>query len=172
MIDLDDDIWAEELTHAYGSARDIPDLLREVKRDPTPKSSSRDEPWFTLWSSLCHQGDVYDASFAAVPHLVAVLEQAEFPISWDFFALPAAIECSRVHGSVDMPLELSLPYSRALDKLLPTAMRFKGESWDHDGVQSVCAAIAAAQGAIDLADALLELGPEMTRRFLVREGLR
>ncbi len=171
MIELDDLLWGD-LTHAYGSAANIPDLLRQVAADPSPKSSSRDEPWFTLWSSLCHQGDVYEASFAAVPHLVKVLHVAQPPLAWDFFALPAAIECSRARGSIEIPVELSLPYTRALSQLLPAAVRLEKEPWNHDGAQSVCAAIAAAKGATDLAEALLELGPETTHRFLVREGLR
>ena len=30
-----------------------------------------------LWSSLCHEGDVYTASYAAVPHIVQMANSSE-----------------------------------------------------------------------------------------------
>ncbi|MER5492268.1 hypothetical protein [Streptomyces sp. NPDC002490] len=55
--------WSR-LTHAYGSAADVPDLLDGIVSDPSP------ERWNDLWATLCHQGTVYEASFAALPRLV------------------------------------------------------------------------------------------------------
>lgn len=57
--------WAY-LTHAYGSARALPALLDRIATEPT------DELWNDLWSALCHQSDVYPASFAALPWLAEV----------------------------------------------------------------------------------------------------
>ncbi|MER6960778.1 MULTISPECIES: hypothetical protein [unclassified Streptomyces] len=57
--------WSQ-LSHAYGSAEDIPAQLDRLASDPTP------ELWSDLWSSLCHQGSVYSASFAALPWLADV----------------------------------------------------------------------------------------------------
>ncbi|WP_432059657.1 hypothetical protein [Streptomyces sp. S1] len=54
--------WSR-LSHAYGSAEDIPALLARVEAEPAP------EAWTDLWSALCHQGSVYPASFAALPRL-------------------------------------------------------------------------------------------------------
>ncbi|MER7701789.1 hypothetical protein ABTX81_02650 [Kitasatospora sp. NPDC097605] len=54
--------WSR-LSHAYGSADDIPDLLDRIASAPTA------ELWNDLWSALCHQGSVYPASFAALPWL-------------------------------------------------------------------------------------------------------
>lgn len=59
----------DELNHAFGSAGDIPALLADLAFFPA-ESSYEAEPWFSLWSSLCHQGDIYSASFAAVPEIV------------------------------------------------------------------------------------------------------
>lgn len=55
-----------ELTHAYGSAEDIPGLFQRLG------GAEDDEVWQELWSSLCHQGSVYDASWAAVPRLTDI----------------------------------------------------------------------------------------------------
>ncbi|MFJ9324237.1 hypothetical protein [Streptomyces globisporus] len=54
------------LSHAYGSAEDVPDLLDRIASEPKP------ELWSDLWSALCHQGSVYSASFAALPWLAGV----------------------------------------------------------------------------------------------------
>ncbi|MER5355611.1 hypothetical protein ABT093_35460 [Kitasatospora sp. NPDC002551] len=54
--------WSR-LSHAYGPADDIPDLLDRIASAPT------DELWNDLWSALCHQGSVYPASLAALPWL-------------------------------------------------------------------------------------------------------
>lgn len=54
--------WSR-LSHAYGSAEDIPALLDRIAAEPTS------ELWSDLWSALCHQGSVYSASFAALPWL-------------------------------------------------------------------------------------------------------
>jgi hypothetical protein len=59
------DDWSQ-LSHAYGSAGDIPALLDRIAREPRP------ELWSDLWSALCHQGSVYSASFAALPWLAGV----------------------------------------------------------------------------------------------------
>lgn len=62
--------WSE-LTHAYGSAEDIPGLFARLG------GSEDDAVWQELWGSLCHQGSVYDASWAAMPVLVDIaLERA------------------------------------------------------------------------------------------------
>jgi hypothetical protein len=57
--------WSE-LTHAYGSAEDIPGLFARLG------GAEDDQVWQELWSALCHQGSVYDASWAAMPVLADI----------------------------------------------------------------------------------------------------
>ncbi|WP_043465138.1 hypothetical protein [Kitasatospora sp. MBT66] len=64
--------WSQ-LSHAYGSAEDIPALLDRIEADPS------DGHWSALWSALCHQGSVYSASFAALPRLTAIAATAADP---------------------------------------------------------------------------------------------
>ena len=71
VLSLESTEWGE-LTHAYGPATNIPDLLRRLANEPGPSEHREQEPWWSLWSSLCHQGDVYQASYVAVPHIVDV----------------------------------------------------------------------------------------------------
>ena len=73
-------------------------LLRQLSDDPRPKAGYKDEPWFSLWSALCHQGDVYSASYVAVPHVVQIALTAKGKIDAGFFLLPACIEVARATG--------------------------------------------------------------------------
>jgi len=97
MLALGADDW-KLLEHAYGPAEDIPRLLEQLAEDPRPKSHYEEEPWFTLWSSLCHQGDVYTASYAAVPHLVGICLSSDGPVDLGFFQLPACVEIAHATG--------------------------------------------------------------------------
>ena len=74
------------MEHAYGQASDIPPLLRQLQN--LPGSEGQSEPWFTLWSALAHQGDVFSASFAAVPHVIAALSTAPAKADVSFFLFP------------------------------------------------------------------------------------
>jgi hypothetical protein len=103
MLALDSPRWSE-LEHAYGPAVDIPDLLRAL--DDLPRSDGESEPWFSLWSALAHQGDVYSASFAAVPHVVRVLSTAPDRADGVYFDFPAWIEICRQRRGVHMPFDL------------------------------------------------------------------
>ena len=78
MLKLNDSKWGE-LKDADGPALDIPRLLQDIPEHLDPKKASTDEPWFSLWSALCHQGDVYSASYAAVIYLVQFVSIYIFP---------------------------------------------------------------------------------------------
>jgi hypothetical protein len=86
MIGLDSPEWAN-LKHAYGDAFDMPAILRQLETRPSYDGNS--EPWFSIWSALAHQGDVYSASFAAVPHIVRVLATAPAAASFVYLQFPA-----------------------------------------------------------------------------------
>jgi hypothetical protein len=161
LISLESDQW-HKLTHAYGSASDIPALLRQLAQNPGPKSGYKDEPWFSLWSALCHQEDVYGASYAALPHIVDIGINAQVPIDFSFFQLPACIEVSRNNGrGPEVPPELAEAYFDGLRGLHECAFRHSTEEWSSAMAQSVAAALAAAKGRFKLANALLNLDEDM-----------
>ncbi|WWM27476.1 hypothetical protein QBW33_27625 [Streptomyces sp. B21-104] len=57
--------WAA-LTHAYGSAADVPDCLRALAGEDDEKAA---EALSELYGSILHQGSVYEATAHAVPFL-------------------------------------------------------------------------------------------------------
>ncbi|MDH6575980.1 hypothetical protein [Kitasatospora sp. MAP5-34] len=54
------------LTHAYGSAEDVPELIRALYRTTEEEA---DEAIYELYGNIHHQGTVYPASAPAVPFL-------------------------------------------------------------------------------------------------------
>lgn len=157
MIPLDSPVWSE-LQTAYGSAGDIPGLLKQIIDFPAV-ATYKDEPWFSLWSALCHQGDVYSASFAAVPHVVEALSKDPARASVDYFQLPVCIELARIENELDVPVELKHEYRRALERLPTLAATAACSDWTDDKCAVSLAAIAITTGKHELARLLIEVEP-------------
>lgn len=157
LLPLDSPHWAT-LTHAYGEASDIPGLLRQL--DALPDSLGESPPWFDLWSALAHQGDVYPATFAALPHIVAALARDPGSAPAVFFHFPAWVEVCRKRGGIAVAPELAGAYFAALARLPLLAATAAAQPWDADRLRSVLGAIAAAKGDADVAEMALELTPD------------
>ncbi|TGN73979.1 hypothetical protein E5083_24720 [Streptomyces bauhiniae] len=89
--------WSK-LSHAYGSAEDIPALLDRIASEPKP------DLWSDLWSALCHQGSVYPASFAALPWLADVADSDDREQAVNALTLAGAIMAGaeQPHGAGDV----------------------------------------------------------------------
>jgi hypothetical protein len=163
MLSLESPRW-RELQHAYGSAADIPPLLRAL--ESLPPSAGREEPWFTLWSALAHQGDVYSASFAAVPHVIRALSIAPLRAHFSFFQFPAWVEICRRRKQVPIPSDLDEPYFAALAQLPSLVAAAGPKEWDENFLACALTAIAAAKGFPAMAEAVQELTPLVAAEFL------
>jgi hypothetical protein len=163
MRSLDSTRWSE-LRHAYGEASNIPALLRQL--EGLPQSNGRDEPWFSLWSALAHQGDVYSASFAAVPHVVETLARAPERASSPYFQFPAWVEICRHRKGIPVPNDLQAAYREALNKMPALVAAVSSRDWDEDLLVCALAAIAAAKGYPAVAEATLELTHEVATQFM------
>ncbi len=163
MLSLDSPRWGE-LQHAYGSASDVPPLLHKLQA--LPDAIGESEPWFSLWSSLAHQGDVYSASFAAVPHVVAAIASNPEKASSTYFQFPAWVEICRQRQGTPVSGDLEQAYFDALGQLPALAAAAASRPWDNDMVACVLAAIAVAKGDVSVAEAALELSPEGAASYL------
>jgi hypothetical protein len=164
VLSLQSNHWSE-LRHAYGSAADIPELLARLRG--LPKSEAGAEPWFPLWSALAHQGDVYSASFAAVPHVIEALAIAPSEASDSFFQFPAWIEICRAKNRIEIPQDLEAPYFEALARLPSLVAQASERHWNADFLACALSAIAAAKGQHKIAEAVLEMSsPEAAEEFL------
>lgn len=162
MLSLDSPHW-KELEHAYGAASDTPELLRQL--DSFPTSEGESEPWFTIWSSLAHQGDVYSASFAAVPHVINALSKEPERACFDYFQFPAWVEICRHNNNTKVPDELLSAYLGALSKLPSLVAAASVNEWDEGFLRCALAALAVAKGSPLLAEAVLELSPDVLSDF-------
>lgn len=166
MLALDDTHWTD-LTHAYGSASDIPGLLRQLAEATGPTGDYDSEPWYSLWSSLCHQGDVFDASYAAVPHIVAIACRASGPVDFGFFQLPAAIEISRANGKgPELPSDLASAYRDAVPRLADCVAIHRHENWDGTMLQSAMSALAVAKGHPRMGEAIMNLDDVLIEKLI------
>ena len=157
MLSLNSPRWAE-LEHAYGNAADTPRLLAQLAA--LPPSGGDTEPWYPLWSALTHQGSVFSASFAAVPHVVAALASAPSRATFDYLQFPAWVEVCRVRTGATIAEDLQAPYFESLGKL-PSLVAATSEQLKDPGfLACALSAIAASSGHVAVAEAVLELTSE------------
>lgn len=165
MLSLDHPQW-RNLRHAYGSAGDIPAMLKALENYP-PYLDWKSEPYFSLNSALCHQGDIYDASFAAVPHFVRILSRDPINAPWALFSIPGAIEQCRLKGSaLQIPAELSDSYFSALSELPQIIATAAKAPWDELRCRTLIATIAVVKGQLALSEAIDLLDPKAVDAFL------
>jgi hypothetical protein len=159
MLPLDSARW-HELAQAYGSARDIPRLLEHLDQ---VHDAVRGELWFGLWSTLSHRGDVYTASYAAVPHLVAFAARHAAAEAARALHLVGSIEVGRLTpGNAPVPPDLEAAYSAALRQVPAIIAARLAEPWGRDTTQLLCGVLAIARGHPRFGNAALELEPLVT----------
>jgi len=155
VIALDDREWTG-LSHAYGFAADIPKLLAALAEFPSDKPR-QSEPWHSLWSALCHQGDVYSASFAAVPHIIEAASRDPTRACTSHFLLPTSIELARIAHHAEVPDHLLQSYSTALTRFPQIAASAAMRTWDSDFCHAILAAVAVSKGQWSVAKLLVEV---------------
>lgn len=84
---LEDIPWAR-LRHAFGSASDVPSLLRSVA---SPDAQERSKALTELCNNIWHQGTVYEATPYALPFLIRLLRLRDHPDRASVACLVASI---------------------------------------------------------------------------------
>ena len=112
MLDLNDKRWAE-MKGGYRVPFDPRPLLAQLER-----SKKLDETWYELTGELFHQGDVGEASYAAVPHLVRIHGPRGLPDA-NTYSLVATIDLARGEGkNPEVPKWLQPGYDNAISRHL------------------------------------------------------
>lgn len=97
MLDgLEDIPWAK-LRHAFGSASDVPSLLRSLE---SPDAQTRDNALTELCNNIWHQGTVYEATPHALPFLIRLLRREGRPDRASIACLVASIITGRGYYEV------------------------------------------------------------------------
>ena len=140
MLDLDDFRW----TKLDGSNR--------MRFDPRPLLARLEAgeglaaTWKDLWNELHHQGDVGEASFAAVPHLVRIYRNRG-EINWNIYVIVAIIELARNEGqNPDVPEWLKDDYFSAIRELAEAGAAEVLRAKDPDTIRAILSVLALQRG--------------------------
>jgi hypothetical protein len=159
MLDLNSPMW-KNLQHAYGNAADIPALLEQLIT-AGPQKEYDSEPWFSLWSALCHQYDVYSASFAALPHIIAISGKRPASERLDYLYLAASIEAFRhLYDAPRIPAELQEAYELAIEQASKLILECLEKDWKEADYRILLGGLAIFKGYQALGNALFELDRE------------
>ncbi len=140
MLSYDDPKWREML----GGYR--------MPYDPTPALKSlesgddMDRAWEELWNGLYHQGDLGEASYAVVPHLVRIHKEKR-NLDWNLYGFVSTVEIERKKiDNPAIPDWLEATYASALEDLLSIAFKDLAQSDDPLAVRLILAFIVLAKG--------------------------
>jgi hypothetical protein len=159
MLDLKSSLW-KDLTHAYGSAANIPALLEQLKT-AEPQKAFDSEPWFSLWSALCHQYDVYTASYAALPHIIAIASSRPVRYRIDHLFLASSIEAFRhLDDAPEIPAELQGAYQQAIEQANQLILDCLKIDWQETEYRILLGALAVVRGYPQLGNAIFEIDKE------------
>jgi len=161
MLDLESPKW-RNLSHAYGVASNVPTLIEQLKTAPPPKDW-QSEPWYSLWSSLCHQYDVYTASYAALPHIVAIAASKPVKHRLEFVSFIGAIEAFRHRKKApQIPQFLQEDYFSALDHAASLILDSLVVDWDEEEMTVLLGVYSVMRGHYRLGNAIIFLPEENT----------
>jgi len=152
-------MWID-LRHAYGPASNLPDLLARARTDVRP-GHVPEGVWFQLWSALYHQGDVFTASYAAVPYLVAIARQRGLSESVDPLFLTGCIELGRLEGrGPQIPSHLEAVYHSAIAEAKILTEEFLEAVGTTDPHLELRGTLAALKGDVNGARAIFDADVE------------
>jgi hypothetical protein len=102
--------------------------------------------WEEIWQGLYHQGDVGEASYAAVPHLVRIYKNSG-KIDWNTYAIVSTIELARnVGNNPDVPPWLRNGYEDSIDGLAMTGLGEIAQAKDIEAIRGILSIIAIWKG--------------------------
>jgi len=128
--------------------------------------------WQELWNGLHHQGDVGEAFYAAVPHLVRIHADRGVPKP-DTYALEATIGDARQHGggNPEIPAFLREGYDAAWRHLTDMGLRELGAVSAPAAVSAIIAAIAIGKGMPALGRMAMLVDEDERKEMLEDAGL-
>lgn len=124
--------------------------------------------WHELWEELHHQGDVGEASYTAVPHLVRIHRGRGVP-DWNTYAMVAVIDLARGeevdpdHGkrkNPEVPGWLREGYFQAIRELADAGIKELPSVQNADDLRVILCVIALQKGARTCAPFLLSYSEE------------
>ena len=158
MLALDSPRWGE-LSHAHGSAEDIPKLLQALAT--MDGEEERAELWYGVWALLCPEGASVTAAYAAVPHLLSIAEERGAAEQVSSLHVTTTVEMNRhVAGAPAIPADVVQDYALAIESLPQRVAALANEPWNAAVAQVLAATLLVGKRQPQLARAVLSLGDE------------
>lgn len=105
---------------------------------------------------VVHQGNVYHASYATLPHLVAIAAKQPPPSRIICLNLVGCIAMGQQEGDTpEIPVQLHGPYASALSKAAEIILECLYIDWPDDDYRVLLSALVAVRGHGSLAKAIL-----------------
>jgi hypothetical protein len=159
MLNLDDQRW-NNLKGGYRLPFDPRSLFRKLEL-----SEDVENAWAELWGELHHQGDVGEASYAAVPHLVRIYRQRGIA-DWNTYAFVATIELARGQGkNPKVPDWLESDDFAAIHELAKIGLTEREGTTDPDQVRGILSMLAIDKGTRTYGRVLLNYSEEELDEF-------
>jgi hypothetical protein len=156
VLDLHSPRWSE-LSHAFGSAEDVPRLLTALAT--LDGDRARAELWFGVWALLCPADTIAPAAFAAVPHLLAITTSRGIFERSAAMHVAAHVESSRhLPTAPSIPDDLVADYAAAIESLPALVADAAVAPWDGAVAQVMAAALLVGKHQPALARSVLQLG--------------
>jgi hypothetical protein len=160
MLALDDPIW-KTLRGGYRTPYDPTGALRQLYAGENVATA-----WSELWNELHHQGDVGEASYASVPHLVEIQKQ-HGDLDWNAYALMAVIEIER-HRPRNPPLPewLAPAYESAWKDVLDVALRDYAVTTDPLTARAILGVLALCKGLPNIGTLVATFDESETKKIV------
>ncbi len=153
MLDNADKRW-NELKGGYRTLYNPLATLQKLVHATDPQPC-----WDELWQELYHQGDVGDASYAAVV-VLADMQEDTGRLGWNCYNLAGTIELARLDHNAEVPSWLREAYAAAWKKLYTLAIRDLAHATEPLLISSILGVVALIKKQLPLAAMLLELDEE------------
>jgi hypothetical protein len=123
-----------------------------------------------LWNELHHQGDVGEASYAAVPHLVRI-HAARGVADWNTYGLVAIIEEARQRRrNPEMPANLRNAYEAAWRELMEIGLTELKTADDATLVCGIISVLAIGKGQLNLGRFAIFFPEDERQEILAKAG--
>jgi hypothetical protein len=140
MLRLDDERW-KHLTGGYKTPFDPRPCLHKLESQQDTTTT-----WEELWEELHHQGDVGDASYAAVPELVRIYRSGSVA-DWNLYAMVAIIELARTESqNPEVPDWLRDDYFSSIQELAQMGTKDILSAQESETKRAILSIIAIAKG--------------------------
>ncbi|TDQ04770.1 hypothetical protein [Labedaea rhizosphaerae] len=143
--------WAT-LSHAYGGAGDVPDMLTALRKGDAEQAAH------DLWTSVLHQGSLYDATAPAVAEICTVLKnRSTARVELAAWLLASAVAAALAHEPGD-------PHLRTPGQSLAAALVLRPDALDEEDMalraDALCRMVTRLPDRSEQACAVLAAEPD------------